>query len=102
VLHLHSALSRLQSVCPSSLRLVCTSSLYESTPVGSPPEFHSQPRFLNAALLVHTTLSPLELLDLLKSVEEEMGRDQKMVRNGPRNIDLDLICTPLTHTHKHS
>lgn len=49
-----------------------------------------QPRFLNGACMVKTELSPLELLRLLLSVEEEMGR-VRLRHWGERNIDLDLL-----------
>lgn len=89
--NLHAALALLQSVQPDRLCLHATSFLYESTPVGSPPEHQAQPRFLNAVLEVHTQLQPLELLEQLKEIEQRMGRDAQMVRNGPRIIDLDIL-----------
>jgi dihydroneopterin aldolase/2-amino-4-hydroxy-6-hydroxymethyldihydropteridine diphosphokinase/dihydropteroate synthase len=39
---------------------------------------------------VKTTLSPMELLRLLKAVEKNIGRVTS-VRNGPRAIDLDIV-----------
>ncbi len=92
--NLQLALVHLQSQ-HADLSLHATSFLYESTPVGSPPEHQSQPRFLNAVLELHTNLQPLQLLDRLKEVEQKMGRDTNMVRNGPRIIDLDILrqCT---------
>lgn len=38
-----------------------------------------------------TTLSPLALLSLLKSIESRLGRDHHGLRNGPRPLDLDII-----------
>jgi 2-amino-4-hydroxy-6-hydroxymethyldihydropteridine diphosphokinase len=92
--HLNAALALLRISAPSSLTLQATSFLYETTPVGSPPEHANQPRFLNAVLEVRTTLEPLALLDVLKDIEHRLGRDAHMVRNGPRVIDLDIISTP--------
>jgi 2-amino-4-hydroxy-6-hydroxymethyldihydropteridine diphosphokinase len=91
--HLNAALALLRTSAPSSLTLQATSFLYETTPVGSPPEHANQPRFLNAVLEVRTTLEPLALLDVLKAIEHRLGRDAQMVRNGPRVIDLDIIST---------
>lgn len=89
--NIHAALALLQQLDPAHLQLHATSLLYESTPVGSPPEHAAQPRFLNAALELRTDLTPLQLLDRLKEVERRMGRDMQMVRNGPRVIDLDIL-----------
>jgi 2-amino-4-hydroxy-6-hydroxymethyldihydropteridine diphosphokinase len=50
-----------------------------------------QPRFLNAAAAVDTTLSARELLDTLLAVERELGRMRDGARWGPRTIDLDLL-----------
>jgi 2-amino-4-hydroxy-6-hydroxymethyldihydropteridine diphosphokinase len=50
-----------------------------------------QADFYNAAALLETTLSPHELLGVLKTIEEEMGRTQTY-RWGPRVIDLDILA----------
>ena len=41
-------------------------------------------------LKVTTSFSPFELLDKLKEIEAALGR-KKLVTNGPRNIDLDIL-----------
>ena len=66
--------------------LVSMSSLYETEPWG----IKEQPAFVNAVMAVETGLSPAELLAHLKSIEAWMGR-QKVLRWGPRGIDLDII-----------
>lgn len=68
------------------IRLVETSSLYETEPVGRT----DQPMFLNAAAHLDTELQPKELLKVLQNVERSMGR-RRAVRWGPRIIDLDLL-----------
>jgi len=62
------------------------SSLYETSPVGGPP----QGWFVNAAARVATRLSPRELLEECLAVEHAMGR-VRTVSNGPRPIDLDVL-----------
>ena len=64
------------------------SSLYETEPVG---EILDQPDFLNAAARISTDLEPLELLDVCKAVEVELGRVFAGPRHGPRPIDVDLL-----------
>jgi 2-amino-4-hydroxy-6-hydroxymethyldihydropteridine diphosphokinase len=64
------------------------SSFYDTEPVG----YQSQPRFLNAALLLETELGPLELMRKLLAAERAMGRERVgVVAKGPRVIDLDLL-----------
>ncbi len=46
--------------------------------------------FLNAAAGIETELPPLELLDVLQSIEAKLGRTRS-IRWGPRSLDLDLI-----------
>ena len=67
--------------------VAAVSSLRETDPVG----VVDQPRFLNAAVAVDTELGPRALLELLLSVERELGRTHECRRFGPRTIDLDLL-----------
>lgn len=46
--------------------------------------------FLNAAALLRTRLSPIELLRVLQKTEERLGR-KRMERWGPRTLDLDIL-----------
>jgi len=62
------------------------SSLYETEPWG----VDDQPRFINMAVQIETTLDPNELLRLLKGIEKEIGR-QDSFHWGPRIIDLDIL-----------
>lgn len=62
------------------------SSLYETEPWG----VKDQPRFINMAIEVKTEITPLKLLELLKQIESQMGREDS-VRWGPRIIDLDML-----------
>jgi 2-amino-4-hydroxy-6-hydroxymethyldihydropteridine diphosphokinase len=64
------------------------SSFYDTEPVG----YLAQPRFLNAALLLMTELSPVELMRELLAVERAMGRERAgVITKGPRVVDLDLL-----------
>ena len=42
-------------------------------------------------IAVGTELGPEDLLDLVKSVEAEMGRETGLPRHSPRIIDIDLL-----------
>ena len=69
------------------VRVLAVSSLRETDPVG----YLDQPRFLNAACVVETELSPRELLEHLLAIERVLGRSREASRFGPRTIDLDLL-----------
>jgi 2-amino-4-hydroxy-6-hydroxymethyldihydropteridine diphosphokinase len=71
----------------SEVEVVAVSSFRETDPVG----LESQPRFLNGAVALETPLAPHALLDLLLSIERELGRTRDGPRYGPRTIDLDLL-----------
>jgi|TARA_R110000787_G_scaffold37177_4_gene94733 2-amino-4-hydroxy-6-hydroxymethyldihydropteridine diphosphokinase len=49
------------------------------------------PDFVNAAMAIRTTLSPLHVLDVLHKIEAEADRTRE-VRWGPRTLDLDLVA----------
>jgi 2-amino-4-hydroxy-6-hydroxymethyldihydropteridine diphosphokinase len=70
----------------ASLRIVAVSPVYETAPWG----YLDQPAFLNQALRVETSFSPLELLAFLKQTEVQMGRLPSL-HYGPRLIDLDIL-----------
>ena len=70
------------------LTVEAVSSGYSTQPVG---EILDQPDFLNAVVAVDTDLGPEDLLELVKSIEAEMGRETGLPRHSPRIIDIDLL-----------
>jgi 2-amino-4-hydroxy-6-hydroxymethyldihydropteridine diphosphokinase len=62
------------------------SSFHDTEPVG----YLDQPRFLNGAVVLETSLVPLELMRALLEIESVMGRE-RVITKGPRVIDLDLL-----------
>jgi 2-amino-4-hydroxy-6-hydroxymethyldihydropteridine diphosphokinase len=69
------------------IQVAAVSTFRETDPV----DYLDQPRFLNAAAALDTTLAPRELLDALLEVERSLGRTREGPRFGPRTIDLDLL-----------
>ena len=65
------------------------SSFIETEPWG----FESANPFLNAAVMVKTTLSPIECLDATQQIERELGRKKKSKggKYHDRPIDIDLL-----------
>ena len=70
------------------IEVASVSTFRETDPVGK----LDQPRFLNAAAALETSLPPRELLACLLEVERGLGRDRAAEeRWGARTIDLDLL-----------
>ena len=62
------------------------SSIYETLPYG----YKNQGNFYNAVIKIKTNYELIELLDLLKSIENKIGRKDS-VKWGPREIDIDIL-----------
>ena len=80
--YLHAALDAMSSYST----VLETSHLYETDPM----LVTDQPLFLNAVCKVFTRLTPSELLQAVKQTEDSLGRT-KLIRYGPRVIDLDIL-----------
>lgn len=66
--------------------LIEVSGFYETRPL----YLEDQASFLNGVLLAETTIAPGDLLDVLKELEVNLGRQERL-KNGPREVDLDII-----------
>ena len=64
------------------------SPVYETEPVDSP---EGSGPFLNAIVLLDTTLPARMLLERAQAIEAAYGRQPSEVRNAPRSLDVDLI-----------
>ena len=64
------------------------SPVYETEPVDAPDG--SEP-YLNAVVLIDTTLAATRLLDRAMAIEDAFDRERGEVRNAPRTLDVDLI-----------
>jgi len=67
--------------------LVSKRSSFYQTPAIGPGE---QPNYINAVAQLDSQLAPLDLLDLLQSIENQQGR-VRTVRWGARTLDLDIL-----------
>ena len=63
------------------------SPLFRTAPVGGPVD---QPDFINAVVLLVWQDTPEQLLEQLQQLEAAAGR-QRLILNGPRSLDLDLL-----------
>jgi len=67
--------------------VAAVSPVYETAPVGGPP----QPDYLNAVVVIDTSLSAHELLALAHRLEERAGR-VRTKRWGARTLDVDVLA----------
>ena len=68
------------------LAVLRTSGIYETEPWG----LTDQPKFLNMVAEITTSISPSKLLERVKKLEKDMGREDGP-RLGPRLIDIDIL-----------
>jgi len=74
-------------LCGDGLRCTAVSGVYETAPVGGPP----QDDYLNAVLLGRSGLPAGEILQLAQAAEAELHR-VRAERWGPRTLDVDVIA----------
>ena len=83
---LRAAVGRLRRL--PGVEVVAVSRFRDTEPVG----YVDQPRFLNGAVELETSLAPDELLAALLELERAFGRDRSAAPpHGPRTLDLDLL-----------
>ena len=90
--NLGDRLNRLQGAVSAledtpEVQVVSISSVYETAPVGAP---EGSGPFLNAVVLLDTTLTVHTLLDRAHAIEDAFGRERSE-QGAPRTLDVDLI-----------
>jgi 2-amino-4-hydroxy-6-hydroxymethyldihydropteridine diphosphokinase len=68
--------------------VTAVSPVYETEPVGAP---EGSRNFLNAVVLLDTTLAAGRLMDRALAIEDAFDRERSEVKNAPRTLDVDLI-----------
>ena len=68
--------------------ITAVSPVYETEPVDCPPDAKN---FLNAVVLIDTTLAASRLMDRALAIEDAFERERSDVKNAPRTLDVDLI-----------
>ena len=106
----HLAAATLALRARPGIHVAAVSRLYETAPVGPPP----QGPYLNAALHLRTQLAPRALLACLLEIEAAQGRQRSAGRWSARTLDLDLLfygslvldepglCIPHPHLHERA
>lgn len=70
----------------AEMEVTAVSPIYQTEPWGD----EAQEAFLNICVGANTTLEPRKLLQLVKQIESDMGREPTR-RWGPRLIDIDIL-----------
>ena len=78
--------SALEELDRPELRLLRSSSIYETEPIG----LKDQRWFLNLVAEFETDLYPRQLLRRTQHVEQQYGR-LRTLPNGPRTLDIDIL-----------
>jgi 2-amino-4-hydroxy-6-hydroxymethyldihydropteridine diphosphokinase len=87
-------LQALQTLSTTPGVIACQASrFYSSDPVQA-----TGPVFVNAVARLDTTLSPLNLLDVLQHIEQEHGRTRPY-HHAPRTLDLDVLMYDALNLH---
>lgn len=82
--YIEAAIKKIKMLSLTKVRKV--SGIIESPAQGGP----QQGPYLNGALEIETELTPFQLLRELQEIERSLGR-VRIVKNGPRTIDLDIL-----------
>jgi 2-amino-4-hydroxy-6-hydroxymethyldihydropteridine diphosphokinase len=80
-------IARMLKILGNEVEVQKVSTLVKTKPIG----IENQPDFTNGALKVQTEMNREELIQLFKTIEDELGRDRSAPKFGPRTIDLDIV-----------
>lgn len=78
---------RVLEILADKFELVKVSEFVKTKPIG----ITEQPDFTNGAAKIRTILNHNILENILKQIEDQMGRDRTVPKFGPRCIDLDIV-----------
>jgi 2-amino-4-hydroxy-6-hydroxymethyldihydropteridine diphosphokinase len=80
-------ISRMISLLRQYVHITGMSPLLQTKAIG----ITNQPDFTNGAVSVTTQLGRESLRDILKRIEDALGRDRSLPAFGPRTMDLDIV-----------
>jgi 2-amino-4-hydroxy-6-hydroxymethyldihydropteridine diphosphokinase len=79
--------ARMLKILGNEVKIQKISTLLKTKPIG----IENQPDFTNGAVKIKTNRGKGELNQLLKTIEDQLGRDRSVPKFGPRTIDLDIV-----------
>ena len=80
-------ISKMMEILGKKVQIQKISSFLRTKPIG----IENQADFTNGAIKIETPLNKKDLTNLLKSIEDQLGRDRTAPKFGPRTIDLDIV-----------
>ncbi|HPF50221.1 MAG TPA: 2-amino-4-hydroxy-6-hydroxymethyldihydropteridine diphosphokinase [Draconibacterium sp.] len=80
-------ITKMLDILQNKVAIIKVSPMIQTKPIG----IEDQPDYTNGAVKVETTLDQSELNILLKTIEDELGRDRTGPKFGPRTMDLDIV-----------
>lgn len=80
-------ISKMLEILKMHVEVLKISTMIKTEPIG----IRNQPEYTNGAVKIRTSLNKENLNQLLKKIEDQMGRDRAVPKFGPRCIDLDII-----------
>lgn len=80
-------ISKMLEILKMHVEVLKISTMIKTEPIG----IRNQPEYTNGAVKIRTSLDKENLNQLLKKIEDQMGRDRTVPKFGPRCIDLDII-----------
>ena len=78
---------KMLEILKAKVNVLQVSSFRKTKPIG----IINQPDFTNGAVKINTKLNRTDLNKMLKSIENQLGRDRTSPKSGPRCIDLDIV-----------
>ena len=81
-----SNIPKMLKILETKVDVLKVSTLLKTKPIG----ITDQPDFTNGAVKIETDLKLEKLNEVLKGIEDQLGRDRTVPKFGPRCIDLDI------------
>ncbi len=86
-IHAESNIEKMFGILETKVDVLKVSTMIKTKAVG----IEDQPDYTNGAVKIETKLDLEDLNQLLKSIEDQLGRDRSGPKFGPRTMDLDIV-----------
>lgn len=80
-------IANMLEILRQKVNVIKVSPMLKTKPVG----IENQPDYTNGAVKIETEENRVSLNKMLKGIEDQLGRDRKGPKFGPRTMDLDIV-----------